>query len=61
MADDWMRKLRRNLSNSKKSYATNKVKYITAYDPTIRRRVVFIVRNGTATSLVTGYSFWYGY
>ena len=34
-------------------------KYITAIDPTIRKRVLFIVSNGIAVSLVTGYKFEY--
>lgn len=33
--------------------------YITAFDPTIRKRVVHIVANGWATSLVTGHRFRY--
>ena len=34
-------------------------KYITAYDPSIRKRVLFIVRNGWAVSVITGYKFKY--
>ena len=34
-------------------------KYITAFDPKIRKRVVFVVSNGIAVSLVTGYKFRY--
>lgn len=33
--------------------------YITAYDPTIRKRVLFIVKNGWAVSVITGYKFKY--
>ncbi len=35
-------------------------KYITAYDPIIKRRVVYVVIDGWAISLVTGHKFWYG-
>lgn len=34
-------------------------KYITAYDPKIRKRVLFLVKNGIAISVITGYSFKY--
>lgn len=34
-------------------------RYIFAYDPTIKRRVTFIVENGWAISMVTGYRFRY--
>ena len=34
-------------------------KYITAIDPTLKRRVLFLVRNGWAVSLITGYKFRY--
>jgi hypothetical protein len=34
-------------------------KYITAYDPSIRKRVLFIVKNDWAISVVTGYKFKY--
>ncbi len=34
-------------------------KYISAVDPTIRKRVLFIVHNGWAVSVVTGYKFEY--
>lgn len=34
-------------------------KYITAIDPFLRKRVLFVVENGWATSLITGYSFIY--
>jgi hypothetical protein len=32
-------------------------KYITAIDPRLKRRVLFLVRNGWAVSLITGYKF----
>lgn len=35
------------------------IKYIYAYDPKIKRRVVHIIRNGTAISLVTKNKFKY--
>jgi len=35
------------------------VKYIYAYDPIIKRRVIHIVINGWATSMVTGNKFRY--
>lgn len=34
-------------------------KYITAFDPTIKKRVLFIVKNGWAISVITGYKFRY--
>jgi hypothetical protein len=34
-------------------------KYISAYDPKIRRRILFLVKNGIAISMLTGYSFKY--
>jgi len=34
-------------------------KYIYAFDPLIKKRVVFVVRNGIAVSLVTGHQFRY--
>lgn len=34
-------------------------KFIYAYDPTIQRRVVHVVRNKNAVSLVTGHKFKY--
>ncbi len=37
----------------------NMVKYVYAYDPKIQRRVVHIVKKGSAISLVTGHSFKY--
>jgi hypothetical protein len=33
--------------------------YITAYDPTIKKRVLFIVKNGWAVSVISGYKFKY--
>lgn len=36
-----------------------KEKYIYAFDPSIKKRVVFVVRNGVAVSLVTGRRFRY--
>ena len=35
------------------------MKHISAYDPTIRKRVIFVVNNGIAVSLATGYKFNY--
>ncbi len=35
-------------------------KYIYAFDPLIKRRVVHVVLNGWAVSLVTGHKFKYG-
>lgn len=32
-------------------------KYISAYDPKMRRRVVFLIHNNIAMSLLTGYTF----
>ncbi|MDA8054123.1 MAG: hypothetical protein M0Z77_00555 [Thermoplasmatales archaeon] len=37
----------------------SKEKYITAYDPIIKKRVVHKVINGWAISLVTGHKFRY--
>lgn len=34
-------------------------KYITAYDPTIRKRVLFVVKGDWAVSVITGYKFKY--
>jgi hypothetical protein len=34
-------------------------KYITAFDPKLRKRVLFIVKNGWAVSVITGYKFKY--
>ena len=34
-------------------------KYITAIDPTLKRRVLFLVKNGWAISVITGYKFRY--
>ena len=34
-------------------------KYITAIDPTLKRRVLFLVKNGWAISVITGYKFSY--
>lgn len=34
-------------------------KYISAIDPTLKKRVLFIVHNGWAVSVVTGYKFEY--
>ncbi len=34
--------------------------YIYAFDPIIRRRVVHVIKNGWAISMVTGNKFWYG-
>ncbi len=34
-------------------------KHISAVDPTIRKRVLFIVHDGWAVSMVTGYKFKY--
>ncbi len=42
---------------TKEKYMTER--YITAFDPTINRRVLFIVRNGWAISVITGYKFRY--
>lgn len=36
-----------------------KEKYIFAFDPTIKKRVLFIVKNGWAISVITGYRFRY--
>ena len=36
-----------------------KVKYITAFDPIIKKKVAHIVKNGVAYSLVTGNQFNY--
>lgn len=33
--------------------------YITAIDPTIKRRVSFVVKRGWAVSIITGYRFKY--
>ena len=33
--------------------------YIYAYDPIVKHRVVYIVRNGIAKSLLTGHEFKY--
>jgi hypothetical protein len=33
--------------------------YIKAYDPTIQKRVLFIIQNGFAISTITGYRFRY--
>ena len=35
-------------------------KYIYAYDKILKRRTVFVVKNGYAISLVTGFKFRYG-
>jgi hypothetical protein len=45
--------------NPKDAKATPESKYITAWDPKVQRRVVFIVQNGKAISLITGYTFKY--
>ena len=34
-------------------------KFISAIDPTIRTRVLFLVKNGWAVSIITGYKFKY--
>lgn len=34
-------------------------KYISAYDPSLRRRVLFLVRNDWAISVISGYKFKY--
>lgn len=34
-------------------------KYISAFDPTIKKRVLFIVKNGYAISIISGYKFKY--
>ncbi|MCF7910554.1 hypothetical protein K9L16_02675 [Candidatus Pacearchaeota archaeon] len=39
--------------------SSKKTKYIYAYDPKIKRRVVHIVKQGKAISLVTGNKFKY--
>jgi len=36
-----------------------KTKYITAFDRIIKKRVLFIVKNGWAISVITGYKFKY--
>jgi len=36
-----------------------KLKYITAYDPKIKKRVLHIVKNGKAVSVISGNSFPY--
>lgn len=60
MREDIKRRLRIFLEGSKKSRKLVKTpKYITAYDPKIKRRVVHVVRNGVAVSLVTGNKFRY--
>ncbi|MHB1811398.1 MAG: hypothetical protein ACYCPR_03165 [Thermoplasmataceae archaeon] len=38
---------------------TDKPKYITAFDPIIKKRVLFIVKNGWAISVITGHKFRY--
>jgi len=43
---------------SKMEKTTNK--YIYAYDKILKRRTVFVVKNGYAISLVTGFKFRYG-
>lgn len=60
MGSIWERKIKKFMSQSKKIGKISAPKYITAYDPLIKRRVVFIVKNGWAISLVTGHKFWYG-
>jgi hypothetical protein len=35
-------------------------KYIYAYDKILKRRIVFVVKNDYAISLVTGFKFRYG-
>jgi len=60
MKEEIRRKLKRLIENSKKAGRVSRSpKYITAYDPKIKRRVVHIVVRGTAISLVTGNKFRY--
>jgi len=48
-----------NQGKEKVKWDFNMTKYITAYDPIIKKRVVHIVEGGWAISLVTGHRFRY--
>jgi hypothetical protein len=49
----------RNKKLSIKRRLDTMTKYITAFDPTIKKRVLFMVKNGWAISVITGYKFRY--
>jgi hypothetical protein len=46
-------------NESSRAIMTKKPKYITAFDPIIKERVLFILKDGWAISLITGHKFRY--